>query len=168
MKILKVEFRSQLDNLFNPYGSCNVTSIAMALNYHGIIGTGLGQLEDQLYKEMENRRWSRHNPYDLVKICELKKIADKFTSVGNILDIKESIDNNKPTVLHGYFTRSGHIIECHGYDGDTFICHDPYGSYLDGYCNSPNLGRDVRYSRKLIEEVCMPDGNLWIHSIGNR
>lgn len=167
-KRLDVSFFSQLDNKFNPYGSCNVTSIAMCLSFLGIKGDGSkAQLEDQLYKLCDDNGLSRHSPYDLVKLVNLKGKKDDFTSTAKLSDIVKSINLGKPTVIHGFFTRSGHIIECHGYDPNGFICHDPYGDYKDRYTTSPNSGKNVYYSTEIIKKVCMPDGNLWLHSIGN-
>ena len=41
-------YHTQLNNLNNPTGSCNVTSIAMCLAYFGVTAP-TGQLEDELY-----------------------------------------------------------------------------------------------------------------------
>ena len=167
-KILSVPFFTQLDNLLNPHGSCNVTSIAMCLWYLGVRGDGsMPQLEDQLYRLCLTHGLSRHSPTDLAKLVKLKGKNDVFKSTATLQNIVESIDSNKPTVVHGYFTRSGHIIECHGYTSDGFICHDPYGNYKDGYTGKPETGKDVFYSTQLIKDVCMPDGKLWLHSISN-
>jgi hypothetical protein len=165
---LDVPFFTQLDNKLNPHGSCNVTSIAMALWYLGIRGDGsLPQLEDQLYQLCLDKRLSRHSPIDLAKLVKLKGKTDAFKQNATLTEINQSIDNNKPTVIHGYFTRSGHIIECHGYTRTGFICHDPYGDYKDGYTGKPESGKDVFYSTQIIRNVCMPDGQLWLHSIGH-
>lgn len=167
-KILDVLFFSQLDNIFNPYGSCNVTAIAMCLSYLGIVGdNSQKQLEDQLYHLCLYNRLSRHDPLDLVKLVKLKGKKDQFRFDAKIKDVINSINAGKPTVLHGYFTRSGHIIVCHGYSGSNLICHDPYGNYMDNYSTDAINGKNVEYPIRLIEDVCMPDGNLWLHSICN-
>jgi uncharacterized protein YvpB len=168
MKILDVPFFPQTDNIFNPSGSCNVTSIAMALSYLGIKGDlTYPQLEDQLYMLCKNLGLDRHNPYDLAKLCVYKGKKDNFVHNSNIKELKDHIDRGFPTVIHGYFTRSGHIIECHGYNNSGLICHDPYGNYLDGYQSNPNNGKNIEYSYILINKVCMPDGQLWLHRIEN-
>lgn len=167
-KKLKVKFKNQLDNKFNPYGSCNVTSIAMCLDYLGIKGDNSHpQLEDQLYQIMINKGWSRHNPYDLATLVRYKGKNDHFNEHASIQSVKDSINNNRPTVIHGWFTASGHIIECHGYNEKGLICHDPYGNYLDHYQTEVIKGKDILYTYEMITQVCMPDGNLWLHSIGN-
>lgn len=166
MKLLNVPFFPQTDNIFNPNGSCNVTSIAMCLSFLGIVGDGgYEQLEDQLYQLSLDRDLSRHSPTDLAQLVKLKGKKDNFIHSGTIKQLRNHIDRGFPTVIHGYFTRFGHIIECHGYDDRHLICHDPYGNYLDGYSSDVMNGKNVKYSYDLIKRVCMPDGDLWLHRI---
>jgi uncharacterized protein YvpB len=168
IKILNVPFLPQTDNQFNPKGSCNVTSIAMCLRFLGVVGdASYPQLEDQLYQLCLARQLSRHSPIDLAKLVVMKGKKDLFSPNATIRDLTEHIDKGFPTVIHGYFTRSGHIIECHGYTSKGLICHDPYGNYKDGYSSSVFNGNNVEYSYDLIKKVCMPDNNLWLHRISN-
>jgi hypothetical protein len=167
-KQLDVPFSPQTDNRFNPYGSCNVTSIAMALSYLGIVGdNSYPQLEDQLYQLCLARGLSRHSPIDLAKLVVMKGKKDLFGFNSTIDELIKHIDKGFPTVLHGYFTRFGHIIECHGYNSHGLICHDPFGNYKDNYKSSVINGRNVIYSYDLIKRVCMPDGELWLHRISH-
>jgi uncharacterized protein YvpB len=167
-KVLNTPFFPQTDNIFNPNGACNVTSIAMCLSFLGIVGDGSSpQLEDQLYQLCLSKSWSRHSPIDLVKVVRFKGKKDTFITNGTIEQIKKHIDRGFPCVIHGYFTRSGHIIEVHGYDEKGLICHDPYGSYQDGYSSKVSNGKNINYSYDLIKRVCMPDGDLWLHRIEN-
>jgi uncharacterized protein YvpB len=166
--VLNTPFFPQTDNIFNPNGACNVTSIAMCLSFLGIVGDGSGlQLEDQLYQTCLNNELSRHSPIDLAKLVSLKRKKDTFIVNGTIEQIKKHINLGFPCVIHGYFTRSGHIIEVHGYDEKGLICHDPYGSYLDGYKGKVSNGKNINYFYDLIKRVCMPDGDLWLHRIEN-
>jgi uncharacterized protein YvpB len=171
-KILeKVPHFSQLDNLHHPYGSCNVTSIAMCLWYYGIRGNGSQkQLEDQLYQDLLNAGKSRHDPYDLQWLVNRYSptVTDKFTPFGTMNDIKSNIDSEHPVVLHGYFTRSGHIIAVVGYNDYGLIVNDPYGEYYDtGYDTRAN-GKGLLYSYGLIAAICSPESvsaprDLYVH-----
>lgn len=178
-KILDIPYLSQRDNKYNPSGSCNVTSIAMCLSYHGIKGDNSSpQLEDQLYTRCENWGLSRHDPNDLKELIERSYngesnrpyILDNFTAYGTFLDIKQAINNNIPCVVHGYFTRFGHIITVIGYDDKGFIVNDPWGEFhYDGY-DTEVSGEKLHYSYKLIAEVCSPESinepkNIWLHRI---
>ena len=82
---LNVPYLSQLDNLYEPNGTCNTTSVAMVMQYFGIQGDGSGlQLEDQLTKKCWTEGWDRHSPTDLVKLFKWKGIKDKFRSDGEL------------------------------------------------------------------------------------
>lgn len=159
---LNVPYLSQLDNDYNPYGSCNVTSAAMILNWAGIPTD-----PDSLYNEMLDRRLSRHSPHDLAIMIEDKGAVDTFVPDANIDDIKSHLKKGCPVIVHGYFTGSGHIIVIKGFDEKkgTFICHDPYGEWFsDGYLPNDGeyYGKDIGYSFRMIDELCN-DGGIWTH-----
>jgi hypothetical protein len=181
MKKLAVPYLSQIDNNLNPYGSCNVTSLAMCMKFLGITNEldnnnkhyGKKQIEDNLYLYAQDMGYSRHSPYDLEQITRDLGYEDTFTPYAKWGDVKEWIDKGLPCVVHGYFTSFGHIIVIVGYDqkNKQWIVHDPYGEYYaSGYeCNSwenPNRGKDQKYSYGMMKELCGPDGDLWIHYIG--
>ncbi|MBI4784006.1 MAG: C39 family peptidase [Oscillatoriophycideae cyanobacterium NC_groundwater_1537_Pr4_S-0.65um_50_18] len=162
---LKVPYFSQLDNSNNPYGSCNVTSIAMCLHYLGIRGNGQGQLEDQLYRKCEANGWDRHSPTDLKKLAESYGVKDDFSAKAYLKDIKEALDKGRPCIVHGYFTESGHIIVIRGYDVTGFWVNDPYGEYFSSGYRTDLSGGNLRYSYKLIQETCAVDGYIWLHRL---
>lgn len=174
MPILNVPYKSQRDNEFNPSGSCNVTSVAMCLAYFGIKGDGsYPQLEDQLYAYCNNNGLSRHDPLDLAYMVNtLYKgiVKDTFTAKGTIQDIKDAIDAKCPCILHGYFTRSGHIIVAKGYTDGYIVVNDSWGEYFaHGYDTSVS-GENLPYSEKLIAETCSPESvenpsDIYLHVI---
>ncbi len=77
-------------------------------------------------------------------------------------------------MIHGYFTDFGHIVVLAGYDEHGFLVHDPYGEWYSwGY--DPNDGTEfdtkgkyIHYSYGLIQRLCLPDHNLWLHLISKR
>jgi ABC-type bacteriocin/lantibiotic exporter with double-glycine peptidase domain len=159
----------QLDNKFDPYGSCNVTCIAMCLYYFGIRGDGNGQLEDQINLALKRKGLSRHNPYHLQQIANeygarLKPpIVDVFAEDAILNDIKLNIDAAFPCVVHGYFTRSGHIVCVTGYDDSTnqVRIHDPYGEWWpNGYDTSAPKVYWLSYRRFL---QLTDDNGIWTH-----
>jgi uncharacterized protein YvpB len=154
-KTLNVKYFSQRDNSFNPSGSCNVTSISMALYYWGIRGDGSQpQLEDQLYQRCEERGLSRHSPLDLKALVETYPgCHDDFTDNGSIPLIRKALDEGRVCVVHTYTTGFGHIFAVSGYDNLGFICQDPWGEWSPWtYANT--IGKDVHYSKKMIAAVC--------------
>lgn len=67
MKVINgVPYFSQLDNKFEPYTACNVTSLAMCLWYLGIRGRGSQrQFEDELYIRAVDNGWNRFTTWGL-------------------------------------------------------------------------------------------------------
>lgn len=163
---LPVPYKSQLDNYYNPTGSCNVTSLAMCLQYLGARRkSNVGQFEDELYEYAINNGLSRHDPNDLAKIVRAYGCRDNFTTNASIDDVTDWLAGGNPVVVHGYFTSFGHIIVFVGYDESGFIVNDPYGEWFaDGYDTSVS-GEGLNYSYNLIRSTCMPDGSFWVHFI---
>ncbi|MFN9693627.1 MAG: C39 family peptidase [Synechococcaceae cyanobacterium] len=171
-KNLNVPYLKQLDNKNNPYGSCNVTCVAMCLQFFGVKPPPGKQLEDVLYEKMESLGRSRHNPYDLQYLINTYpgNFKDIFREDGGFRDIQASIDAGHPVIIHGYFTSFGHIIVVRGYDDKGFIVNDPYGEWFStGYDNS-RTGANLHYSYNMIANTCSPESkanpkNIWFHSV---
>jgi uncharacterized protein YvpB len=187
---LKVTYHSQLNNLENPYGACNVTSLAMVLKFYGVdsrtkedINNDV-QLEDILYQRtlewdaeygFGGANCSRHQPQFLMRL--LRESAQKygdgklqnsyFKNVTSEQEIKQHLAKENPVIVHGYFTNSGHIIVIKGYDDaeGVWICNDPYGKWLGyqgGYDNNAS-GGDVRYTYSDLRAVWDVGGESWCH-----
>jgi uncharacterized protein YvpB len=163
---IDVPYRSQLDNVNNPTGACNVTAITMALLRFGKKGKHPEmQLEDELYEYMLDQGLNRHAPEDLAQVVRDYGCKDNYTSQGNIDLARSALANGQIPIFHGYFTREGHIITVTGYDSEGFFVHDPYGEWFPGGYDTRVSGANLHYSFGLINKVCMPDGQLWMHRI---
>jgi GH24 family phage-related lysozyme (muramidase) len=168
---LKVPYFSQLDNSYNPTGSCNVTCVAMCLCYLGLPRPSGSQLEDQLYRKLEELGRSRHNPYDLKYLIETYPgYKDIFRENGTFAGIKTSINAGNPVIIHGYFTRFGHIIVIRGYDSTGFLVNDPYGEWFSTGYDTSRSGERLHYSYDLIARTCSPESrsnptNIWYHTV---
>ena len=168
---LEVPYLTQLDNLYEPLGTCNTTSVAMVMKYYGVKGDGSElQLEDQLTKRCWAKGLDRHSPTDLVKLFEWKKLNDRFTASASWDEVRQWLTDGNPCIVHGYFTRSGHIVVIRGFDDaayngrGAFIINDPNGEWNDwGYEHGQNKGKAVLYSYSMMQRLCSPDGQLWIH-----
>jgi uncharacterized protein YvpB len=169
---LKVPYKSQRDNVLNPDGACNVTSIAMCLRFLGATPKRSEiQFEDELYNHAIQKGYSRHSPYDLAKIVQDYGFRDDFRTNATIEQVRNWLADGNPVVIHGYFTDFGHIVAVAGYDERGFFVHDPYGEWFGwGYdLNEPGRndrkGEYIHYSYTMIERLCIPDGNFWAHFI---
>lgn len=169
---LNVPYKSQRDNFNNPDGSCNVTSLAMCLEFLSIPKRRSDvAFEDELYEYALDHNLDRKDPYDLAEIVRDYKAKDAFDAHASINAVKKWLAAGNPVVTHGYFTGSGHIVVLVGYDEKGFLVHDPFGEwYASGYDrNAPGAadtkGKFLHYSYGLIEETCCTDNQFWVHFI---
>lgn len=170
-KQLNVPYKSQLDNVLNPTGACNVTSMAMVMAYFQIKGsTGVGQLEDELYAYMENKGLVRGNPEDLAQAARDYGLVDDFTYRGSLADIRKAIAEGRPCIIHGNFTSFGHIIVVRGYDPNGFFVNDPYGEWTSSGYRNDLSGENLHYSNGLVQGKCSPEGEdyIWLHRLARR
>jgi uncharacterized protein YvpB len=170
---LNVPYKMQLDNKFEPYSICNVTSLAMCLEYYhaGLVSTFSGlvrenknvQLEDELYQYMSDEGLNKHYPEHLAQVARDYGIKDDFTVRGTFDRCKRHLNEGNPCVIHGYFTQPGHIIVLVGYDSSGFIVHDPYGEWFSTGYRTDLSGKYLHYSFDLIQKTCAYDGEFWVH-----
>ncbi|MEM9490446.1 MAG: C39 family peptidase, partial [Myxococcota bacterium] len=170
-------YYSQVDNYRDGVRSCNVTSIAMALDYYGVTSPAtLGQrTPDYLLQRFGveftpgGLRWI----FDTVAAEQGSPIRDRLDIAASIEDLRYYASRGIPTVVHGWFTPDGHIIMVTGYDGEYYTVNDPYGrwnlQWMGSYSNTiSGSGNQVRYPRAAFEDAVATDtaGNylpLWLH-----
>jgi uncharacterized protein YvpB len=171
---LTVPYKMQLDNKFEPYSTCNLTSLAMCLEYYDVgfwydfdgkkYKTNKNiQLEDELYKYMLNKGLNKHYPEHLAQVARDYGIKDDFTVHGTFERCKQHLSEGNPCIIHGYFTQPGHIIVLVGYDNEGFIVHDPYGEWFKSGYRTDLSGEYLHYSYDLIQKTCAYDGEFWVH-----
>lgn len=165
---LDVPYKSQLDNLENPYGACNVTCLAKILEFlfgEEVRRSSDGQFEDELYRYAINMGYSRHDPYDLAQIIRDYGGKDRFTEHATIEEVLDWLAAGNPVIIHGYWTSFGHIVTGTGYDPEGLFIHDPYGEWFpNGYDNNAS-GAHIHHSFRLIRKLAMHDGNFWVHFV---
>ena len=168
--ICMTPYYPQRDNKYHPSGTCNVTSLAMVLAYHGIKPTGKNQLEDELFLRLQKpdalAEFERSYP-------SLKKKGYKPRHIHGMLGwlvkqygfnwkyseatTRDQIDNHGktigPMIVSGSFTSSGHIICLTGMTiRNDMIVHDPWGDWDKGYRQSRN-GKFRIYNRENMEKI---------------
>lgn len=165
-RILNVRWFSQLDNQYRPSGTCNLTSVAMCLDYFKVRPKQPGQqLEDELFEYVWDNKLSRHDPQDLAKVVRAYGCQDRFTYCATIEEVIAWIDRGNPCILHGYFTREGHIVVACGYNSTGLVVNDPNGEYFRRGYDRTASGAGLTYSYGLIKETCNDDGQFWVHFI---
>ncbi|NES67786.1 MAG: hypothetical protein F6K24_22350, partial [Okeania sp. SIO2D1] len=145
--------------------SCGATSAAMCLKYFGVPDLGpMPQYEDDVKKRFDRLGISHTMPGGIRRLIEGLGLIDNLTMEGGLSDITRALDSGEICILHGYWTRTGHILVIRGYNdkGDFFV-NDPHGEWFyEGYrVNSrwkeDDKGENKLYSRRLISTA----GNAW-------
>jgi hypothetical protein len=164
-KLLSVPYFSQRDNPRDPYVTCNVTSIAMVLYYHGIRSQSGEQLEDELYQWVIDRYGAnaRTDNTVLTQLYNAYGFRGGFSTSRTWAQITAELIANRPVVIGGYFTHGGHIICIIGFDTKGYIVNDPYGDALTGYTQTEGDG--LNYSYAYMQDMCGTDGDVWAHFI---
>lgn len=158
-ELLKVPYFSQYDNQHEPGSTCGNTSGAMVVSYH------LGQriYPDTIYNKFGKA--TGQTPEGLASIYRSFGLYAKSTRNGSRSEIINHINNNRPVVIHGYFTRNGHIVSFVGVSKNGLIANDPAGNWKRcaqcGY-NASMSGEGLQYSwSELSERVISHDGDIW-------
>ncbi len=162
---LNIPYFSQRDNPRYSWSTCNVTSIAMAMFYHGTRSRSGGQLEDELLQWCFDYAGadSQTDHSVLSALIQAYGFKTSFSTTRNWLEVKEELMNRRPVVLAGDFTPSGHIITLIGYNEQGYIVHDPWGDAYTNYSNTE--GKRLLYSYSYLDQVAGPEGNIWAHFI---
>jgi uncharacterized protein YvpB len=161
---LGIPYFSQRDNPRYSWSTCNVTSIAMALFYHGVRSRRGEQLEDELLEWCFNYAGygSQTDHSVLSALIQAYGFKTSFSTTRQWSKVKEELINRRPVVA-GDFTPSGHIVTLIGYNHQGYIVHDPWGDAYTDYANTE--GKRLLYSYSYLDRVSGPDGNVWAHFI---
>ena len=167
---LDIPYLNQYDNQLSPSATCQNTSIAMVLRFYGWQGT-----PDEITSE-----WGRHyaqSPTGLSRLISRYGESLNIRSIphtnGTINQLKSILDKGFPVVIHGYFTRSGHVVVVTGYNENGYYVNDPAGtwnqSFMGGYHGSYD-GKNVFYNKSSFEAaISTSDGYsylpIWLHEI---
>ncbi len=142
-----------------------MTCVAMCMRFLGIKGDGNGQLEDQLIRECDRRGLEITCQWSMQEMFKWKNIRASFRENATIDQIKKHVDSGKPCIIHGWFTKSGHIIVIRGYNDQGFIVNDPYGEWFEsGYRDVS--GESLTYSYELMKRLCFDAVGAWVHFVG--
>ena len=162
--LLDVPYFSQRDNMNVPSGTCNVTSLAMTLAFHGIRPKNpTEQLEDELFERLlapDGRAyfekafpWAKEqglNPRNihgmLLWLAGKYGFKNGFTWNATLTQLDEHLRNHGPVIVSGKFTSGGHIVTLIGFTHTwDFIINDPWGNWNAGY-HQDHDGKRVIYN----------------------
>jgi hypothetical protein len=156
---MSVPYFSQYDNLYEPGSTCGNTSGAMVVSYN----VGQRIYPDTIYKEFGKSMGQ--SPEGLASIYRSYGLYAKSTRRGTRSEIVDHLNHNRPVVIHGYFTQSGHVVSFVGVTKSGLIANDPAGNWKRcAYCgyNASMSGEGVQYSwSELSNSVISYDGDIW-------
>lgn len=166
----RTPYYPQRDNEYHPSGTCNVTSLAMVLAFHGVAPADpANQLEDELFARLQepdaiaefNRSYPqlkkmgykpRHVHGMLGWLAQKYGFCWKFSESTSRSQINNFGATTGPMIISGSFTRAGHIVTLVGMTaGDDLIVHDPWGDWNSGYRD--RNGKFRIYTREDMEKV---------------
>lgn len=158
-----------------PWNECSFTCMAMVLAYWGIVGNGSGQLEDQIERDFESKKYTRGNPYHMRDWMNMKYgnigVNATYSGEATLTEIKGAIVSKASCILHTDLTKSGHIISIVGFDDEAYdgvgalIVNDPWGEWFHTGYDSWKTGKNLYYSYPLMQRVAGPDSNYWLHTV---
>ena len=153
--IPNVPYFYQYANTYEPGATCANTTMAMLLKYYGASYT-----PDQIYTEF--RKLSQDEfKFDtifnkLAARAGLKQRIKVHMETGSVAQLEAELNKQRPVVIHGKFTSSGHVMLLTGNDGTNYTMNDPAGKWGQSLCNgtgygtSSTAGIGVKYGRSIV------------------
>ena len=172
---LDVPYFYQYSNYYSPRASCQNTSIAMVLKYLGldIVPDDITERFGKDYAQTPNGLAEIFNRY-----LNENGMNYRLTphTQGSIQGLKEALDQGFPVIIHGYFTRSGHVVVVTGYDANGYYVNDPAGrwdqEFKGGYYGeqSDSIGKNIYYTKSAFESAVATSNGyhylpLWFHTL---
>lgn len=150
---LPVRYQSQLDNSYDPYGTCN-TSASFAGGEFIKPGVCNGSDDYFLWHFIVNKgRQSTNHAHMTAALAEIG-VKSSFHYNLTLADLDDQLRQGMPMVIgilhHGteeWPEGNGHMILVIGKDGDDYFCHDPYGKFP----YQGKSGECVRYSKRMLK-----------------
>ncbi|WP_209328609.1 C39 family peptidase [Pseudoalteromonas sp. PA2MD11] len=168
-----VPYYKQLNNYYDPYGTCSVTSLAMVTDMAGFTDPMVnGRTPDYLYEELGGvlqtvpaLEWGYNQ---MAQRAGSSKRANSKTNA-TITELRNALNAGKVAIVHGWFTNPGHIMVVTGFDGTHYTVNDPFGQWnlqKWGSYNSGVSGKGIRYPKAEFEYAINDNGtgdDLWLH-----
>ncbi|WP_428818466.1 C39 family peptidase [Microbulbifer sp. MCCC 1A16149] len=168
-----IPYWSQLDNYYDPYGTCSVTSLAMITDYFGITDpSDNGRSPDYIYERFNGVLQTvsaLKSGFNTLAQEAGSPIRNVGKENGTIAELRALASQGVPTIIHGWFTQPGHIMVVTGFDGEYYTVNDPFGQWnlqKWGSYDTSVSGEGQRYPKDAFEYAINDNGtgdDLWIH-----
>jgi len=163
---LAVPYYPQTDNFSLPDSTCNSSACAMCLEFLKPGSLPAGPKGDDAYLKKVLALGNSTDHGVQTKGMQSYGLSSLFRYNINFFDLDVELAAGRPVVLgilhrgpESRPTGSGHMIACIGKtpNGD-YVCRDPYGSIHSNYTGPVQEGRQVVYSKKMLEKRWTVDG----------
>lgn len=163
----EVPFYPQTDNYTLPDSTCNSSSCAMCLKYYlpSSLPDNLRADDVYLRKVLALGKSTDHDVQ--TRVLKDYGLDSTFLRTLTFAQLDEHLEKTGPIVagiLHrgpndNPLRNSGHMIVIHTKlpNGD-YVCNDPYGDLNSGYTTTVEKGKNVVYTRKVLEKRWTADG----------
>lgn len=165
--VTDVPYFHQYFNSINPSGSCQNTTIAIALGYYGA-----DLHPDDLSRQYGTEKAQTVSGWEQIFNAQALRLGlavrDSSLDNASLSDVHRRLDGGLPVPVHGAFTASGHLIVLLGYDDNWYYVHDPAGDWSRNYqLDTPTAGRYARYPRDaLVRTIESPlNGFIRMHAL---
>lgn len=157
---LNVPFFQQVDNLHEPYRTCNTSSCAMVAQFLGAKISG----DDEYYQIVQQYGDTTDHGAQTQALAEVGIQSTWHTNL-DYDDLDRSLAAGFPIVI-GILHRGsleqptgGHMLVVIGKSANGhYICNDPFGSLLDDYTSDPSQGQGVTYPRSVLDRRWLYEG----------
>ena len=156
--IINIPWYPQTDNYTLPDSTCNSSACAMCLEYIKPSSLSAGPKGDDAYLRKVLALGASTDHTIQTRVLESYGVKSDFYYNLGFDDLDRELAAGRPVVI-GFLHRGsansptgGHMICVIGKNasGDYWV-RDPYGSFYDGYSGPVSNGRQVVYSRKILE-----------------
>ena len=164
--VLDVPWFPQTDNYTLPDSTCNSSACAMCLEFlkPGSLPSG-GKGDDAYLRKVLTQGNSTDHGIQ-TRVLQSYGLTSVFHYNLNFSDLDSELAARRPIVLgilhrgpESKPTGSGHMICCIGKtDKGDYVFRDPYGSIHSNYTGPVQEGRQVVYSKKMLEKRWTVDG----------
>jgi len=175
-----VPYYDQYDNYAYGGSTCNLTSIAMVLDYYKItkpgINTGSYSRTPDYLLSVEGGPVYSASGIDAVfnDMAVAKGSAIRsYTKLGTKYDLRNELATGRPVIVQGWYTSSGHVMVVMGFDGTYYTANDPagkwngsmYGTFSPYNTVSTKYGKGVKYAASNFDYASTDpsDGKILFH-----
>ena len=120
----EIPYYNQYDNVNYGYATCQNTSVAMVLSHY----------EYSIHPDTIFNEWGKdiaQSPSGLNMVYRHYARNSDIQTFTNASpeELQSALQQGYTAIVHGYFTRSGHVIVVHGFDGQRYYVNDPAGQW---------------------------------------